>query len=168
MAKKNLDDLKLEANELDITYPGNISKAKLEALVAEAKGEDTTDIDTDHLTRDERLAKEASKLHRVRITCHDPQFKDHPGLTRAAGSEIFFIKRYIPFNRPTHIENVLYKVMKNAEYQWFEEKINRETGRKYKVPRSSPSFVVEDLPMLTKEEMEELAKDQAARGAIDD
>ena len=105
---------------------------------------------------------------RVRITCHDPQFKKHSGVIRAAGSTIYFVRRFIPFNRPTHIEKVLYDVMKDAKYQWFEEKVNRTTGRKYKVPRTSPAFVVEDLPPLTKEELEELAKDQQARGAIED
>jgi hypothetical protein len=120
------------------------------------------------LTPKARAKKEGGKLMRVRVTCNDPQFKKHPGVIRAAGSTLYFVRRFIPFNRITHIEKVLYDFLKRSEYQWFEEKTNRSTGRKYKVPRTSPAFVIEDLPALTPKELEELAKDQRARGAIED
>ena len=169
-----MEELKAEAEQLGIKVPGNISKTKLKAKIksvkdtinapVEAPEEEVIGIPT---TRAE-AKKIGGKLMRVRITCHDPQFKKHTGLTRAAGSALYFVKRFVPFNRITHIEKVIYDFMKQTEYQWFEEKINRTTGRKYKVPRTSPAFVMEDLPQLTKEELAELAKDQLARGAIED
>ena len=168
---KELDELKAEAEALGIKVPGNISLNKLKMKVAEVKGEalkEEPKAPERVLTPKERARREGGKLMRVRITCHDPQFKKHSGIIRAAGSALYFIKRFVPFNRPTHIEKVIYDFMKQAEYQWFEEKINRTTGRKYKVPRSSPAFVIEDLEPLTQEEIKELAKDQQARGAIED
>jgi len=172
---RTIKELKVEAEALGIDIPGNISKAKLEAKINKVRDAINEPVQNpesekadDNDTREERLRKDASRLMRVRITCHDPQFKKHHGVTRAAGSTIFFVRRFVPFNRITHIEKVLYDFMKDTQYQWFEEKTNRETGRKYKVPRSSPAFVIEDLPQLTKEELATLAKDQQARGAIED
>lgn len=172
----DMKELKLEAEALGLDVPGNISRVKLEAKIAEAKSEGLTQADLEPvkeaprrvLTPKQQAKKDGGALRRVRITCHDPQFKKHNGLIRAAGSTLYFVRRFVPFNRITHIEQVIYDFMKQTEYQWFEEKVNRTTGRKYKVPRSSPAFVIEDLPSLTRAELDELARDQAARGAIGD
>lgn len=181
---KEFDELKVEAEALGLKVPGNISQAKLQAKVDEVKARDPketeyrqTEDEDDKLvttksgkkvTPEEKAMLVGGKLKRVRITCHDPQFKSLPGVVRAAGSALYFKKRYIPFNRITHIEQVLYDFMKGTNYQWFEEKVNRATGRKYKLSRVSPAFVIEDLPDLTPEEVKELAKDQQARGALED
>lgn len=180
----DMKELKAEAEDLGLSFPGNISRKKLEALMegatmpepetgpysetAEDKTEEVPEKPKRVLTPKAQAKKDGGKLMRVRITCHDPQFKKHNGLIRAAGSVLYFKKRFVPFNRPTHIEKVIYDFMKQTEYQWFEEKVNRATGRKYKVPRSSPAFVIEDLPPLTPQELKELALDQANRGAIED
>ena len=178
----SMKELKAEAEALGIKVPGNISKVKLEAKIEAVKELNETVETVDEpqvevavvekpkkiLTPKAQAKKIGGKLMRVRITCHDPQFKKHNGLIRAAGSTLYFVKRFVPFNRITHVEKVIYDFMKQAEYQWFEEKINRSTGRKYKVPRTSPAFVIEDLPSLTKKELDELARDQQARGAIGD
>jgi len=180
MANTAFEELKVEAEALGLKVPGNISKAKLQAKVNEVKARDPKETayrqsedlveekTKDGLTPKEKARLAGGKLKRVRITCNDPQFKKLPGIVRAAGSTLYFKKRYIPFNKITHIEQVLYDFLKKAEYQWFEEKVNRTTGRKYKISRISPAFVIEDLPDLTKEELEELARDQQARGAIGD
>ena len=172
---KTISELKEEAVALGIKVPGNISKTKLAAkikTVKEAIDEPVPEPEAEEpkvkLTPRAQAKKDGGKLMRVRITCHDPQFKKHNGLIRAAGGSLYFKKRFVPFNRITHIEKVIYDFMKATNYQWFEEKINRDTGRKYKVPRSSPAFVIEDLPDLTKEELADLARDQTARGAISD
>jgi len=175
MSEKTIKELRVEAEALGIDVPGNISKVKLKAKIDKVRSainEPVVDPEKEVIEPEidpiVKQRNEMRKLMRVRITCHDPQFKKHTGVIRAAGSTVFFIRRFVPFNRPTHIEKVLYDFMKRAQFQWFEEKTNRATGRKYKVPRSSPAFVIEDLPALTKEELEELARDQQARGAIDD
>ena len=172
---KTIKELKVEAEALGIDIPGNISKVKLQKKIDEVRNvinepvhNPESDVIEKKLTPEAQAKKIGGKLHRVRITCHDPQFKKHTGIIRAAGSVLYFIRRFVPFNRITHIEKVIYDFMKNAEYQWFEEKVNRTTGRKYKVPRTSPAFVIEDLPDLTPEELKELGKDQTARGAIGD
>ena len=170
-----MEELKEEAVRLGIKVPGNISKTKLTAKIKAVKEvidepveEPEAEEPKKKLTPRVLAKKIGGKLRRVRITCHDPQFKKHNGLVRAAGSSLYFKKRFVPFNRITHIEQVIYDFMKRTNYQWFEEKVNRETGRKYKVPRTSPAFVIEDLPDLTPKELEELGKDQTARGAIGD
>jgi len=175
-----MDELKAEAEELGIKVPGNISKVKLQTKIETARELAIEGIVVEEpkakevkkpvkvLTPKAQAKKVGGKLMRVRITCHDPQFKKHNGLIRAAGSALYFVKRFVPFNRITHIEKVIYDFMKQTEYQWFEEKVNRTTGRKYKVPRSSPAFVVEDIVPLTAKELKELSKDQQARGAIGD
>lgn len=172
---KTIDELKEEAVALGIKVPGNISKVKLAEKIKAVKAiidapvqNPESETPTKILTPRAQAKKDGGRLMRVRITCHDPQFKKHNGLIRAAGGSLYFAKRFVPFNRITHVEKVIYDFMKSTEYQWFEEKINRSNGRKYKVPRSSPAFVIEDLPDLTEEELKELAKDQTARGAIGD
>ncbi len=170
-----MEELKVEAKELGIKVPGNISKTKLKAKIASVKevidepvAAPEEEAPIGKPTTRAQAKKIGGKLMRVRITCHDPQFKKHTGLIRSAGSTLYFVKRFVPFNRITHIEKVIYDFMKQTNYQWFEEKVNRSTGRKYKVPRTSPAFVIEDIEPLTQEELTELAKDQAARGAIED
>jgi len=172
---KTIKELKVEAEALGIDVPGNISKAKLQKKIDDVRNvinepvhNPESEVIEKKLTPEAQAKKIGGKLMRVRITCHDPQFKKHNGLVRAAGSTLYFVKRFVPFNRITHIEKVIYDFMKQTEYQWFEEKINRSTGRKYKIPKSSPAFVIEDLPQLTQAELSELAKDQTARGAIGD
>ena len=170
----NIDNLKIEADSLGISYPKNIGEDKLADKIAAFKDvpvvEEAEEVIVPKPKSKEELTlkQTMSKLIRVRVTCNDPQFKKHNGLTRAAGSTTFFRKRFVPFNRETHIEQVIFDNMKRAQYQWFEEKVNRTTGRKYKVPRSSPSFVIEELPALTKAEYDELARDQRSRGSFDD
>jgi len=172
---KTIDELKEEAAALGIKVPGNISKVKLAEKIKAVKAiidapvqDPESETPTKILTPKQKAKKEGGMLMRVRITCHDPQFKKHTGLLRAAGSSLYFVKRFVPFNRITQVEKVIYDFLKQTEYQWFEEKINRATGRKYKIPRSSPAFVIEDFAQLTPAEKDELAKDQAARGAIGD
>jgi hypothetical protein len=169
-----LDKLKEKADSLGIKYPNNIGAMALSRKINITLGIEKSDADSEpqeetrELTEKAKARKIMGKLVRVRVTCNDPQFKKHPGLIRAAGNVNYFIKRYVPFNRPTHIEQCIFDFMKSTEYQWFEEKVNRTTGRKYKVPRSSPAFVIEELPPLTKEELEQLAKDQRSRDTFDD
>jgi len=160
-----LEELKVEAEELGVSFPKNIGEDKLEAKIAAFK--DGSLGESKKPVKEMTLRQKMSKLIRVRVTCNDPQFKKHNGLTRAAGSTTFFRKRFVPFNRETHIEQVIFDNMKRAQYQWFEEKVNRTTGRKYKIPRSSPAFVIETLEPLTEEEYATLARDQRSRDTFD-
>ena len=167
-----LEELRLEADELGLTYPKNIGESKLQEKINDYNNGGSevpqTEVENKPAKKPMTQKQKMSKLIRVRVTCNDPAFKKWPGLTRAAGSTTFFRKRFIPFNRETHIEQVLFDSLKRSEYQWFEEKMNRTSGRKYKVPRSSPSFVIEELTPLTKAEYEKLAQDQRSRGSVED
>ena len=115
------------------------------------------------------IKKKALALVRFRCTCNDPMFKKWKGnFYQVENKAIGTVKKYIPFNnKPYHAPEVLVKFLESQVYQDFEEHTDRN-GVKHRKPLMKPRFNIERMAPLTKKELEDLAKTQAARADIDD
>lgn len=118
--------------------------------------------------RRERLRRKANKLVRVRVTCMNPNKKEWSGeILTASNSVIGTVRKFIPFGQETYVPQILLNMMEERQFQFFETKRDKRTGQQTRKPRLVKEFGIEKLKGLTKKELEELAKQQAAAGSID-
>lgn len=115
------------------------------------------------------LRAKATKLRRVRITCHNPNKRDLPGEFFTVGNNFMgAIKRYVPFGETTdngwHIEQAIYDQMKARKYVDIRTKTVKGTGQVIVTTRLATEFGIEDLPDLTPAELKQLATAQLAAG----
>lgn len=112
--------------------------------------------------------REAAKLVRIRVTCMDPTKKDWPGEIISAGSsKLGTFKKYVPFNgTPYHVPNIIYQTLKDRTCSIFYE-VKHPNGQKTKKTKQVPAFNIELLPPLTMKELEDLAKQQAMAGSVE-
>lgn len=134
---------------------------------------DPNATDNEFLKR--RIVKaKATRLHRVKVTNLDPQDADLPGAiitvyNRYCGK----IEKFIPFGDENeygyHVPEAILKELKNRKFALRKEVKKKGSAFGVKEYKTSlvPKFAIEELPQLTKDELEALAKDQTARGAID-
>jgi Mor family transcriptional regulator len=157
--------LKQRARVLGLTYADNIPTDKLRALVGEALGEPVeVEVESDNAMR-KRLQDEATKLVRVIVTNSNPNTQELAGEFFAVGNAyIPTVKRYVPFGTPngTHVEQILLDQIQAKRYQALITK--KGPNGEYKESKLVPEYGVTILPPLTKAELSELAKVQAAQG----
>lgn len=170
-----LDSLKAKAELIGLKFHPSITADKLRAkIAAKLADEDTEEEDKSASTREtpgqaiKRMKDEAMALVRVNITCMNPAKREWNGEILAVGnSHLPTIKKFIPFNTVDgyHIPKIMYDMLKARQCQVFfnERQSNGITVRKGKLINE---FAIEILPPLTKEELAELAKVQAAAGVI--
>lgn len=116
----------------------------------------------------------AMRLHRVRITNLDPNDSALPGAIKTVYNKFCGkVSKYIPFGEENelgyHIPEILLESMREERYPMRREvkQKGQSVGVKQYKTVLMPRFSIEELPPLTKEEVESLAKDQKARGAVD-
>jgi len=178
-AVSELAQLKLQAQRMGIPFSPNIGLDTLRerirtALAAptEAPVKESKTVMTATQIRQQHLA-EATKLVRVRITCHNPMKKEWRGeVFTFANSIVGTIKKFVPYNTEGdeagyHIPHCIFQLMKEKKYQSFVTK-KLANGDPVRVPKLSQEFTLEVLPMLTQEELNKLAADQRARNALAD
>ena len=178
-AVSELAQLKLQAQRMGIPFSPNIGLDTLRerirtALAAptEAPVKESKVVMTATQMRQQHLA-EATKLVRVRVTCHNPMKKEWRGeVFTFANSIVGTIKKFVPYNTEGdetgyHIPHCIFQLMKEKKYQSFVTK-KLANGDPVRVPKLSQEFTLEVLPMLTQEELNELAADQRARNALAD
>lgn len=108
--------------------------------------------------RDQR--KEALKLVRVHISCMNPMKKEWPGeIFTFANRVVGEIKRFVPFNTDTHVENCILQMLKDRNYQNFVN-VKGPTGTTRR-GQTSVEFGIRELDPLTEVELKELARRQA-------
>lgn len=182
MAEKNERELlKERAKKLGLTFVENIPTEKLKDLIDTALNDepkmDTTPSGSEMTapskpeTRGQmkaRLAKEAGKLIRVRVTCMDPNRKEWEGeLISVGNSVVGSFRKYIPFNTEWHIPNIILNHLKEAKCQvFFTTKGPR--GDKIRKGKQVRAYSIDILDPLTDKELEDLAKQQAMAGTIDE
>lgn len=113
------------------------------------------------------LRKTALSLVRVRIANVNPAKKDLPGEILTTGNKyIGTVKRFVPFGELTddgwHIERCLLDMMRERKFLQIRHRRDRKTGTNITETRYVREFSIEELPALTKEELERLARVQAA------
>jgi hypothetical protein len=116
--------------------------------------------------RKESLA-ENMKLIRVRITNMDPKKANLPGEILTVANEVIgTVRRFVPYGEKTdegwHVENCLYKMMKNRKFLQIQTLKNKRTGTNEIIKRMVREFALEILPPLTEKQLRDLAMQQAA------
>lgn len=171
--------LKRRADKLGVSYSNNIGLETLKERVAKAM-EGNKEPEVEKEAKDESVQdlvelraekrKEAMKLIRIRYTNMNPRKKDLPGeFFTVANGIIGAIKRYVPYGEAAengwHVENAIYKMMKRRT---FTSTVTRrdDKGRPYNTSVERKEFAIEVLDPLTKEELDQLAKDQRASGRV--
>lgn len=111
-----------------------------------------------------KLSKEALKLVRCIVTCNNKNKTSYSGeIFSARNAVIDEVKKYIPFNVPTHVPTILLNMIREKQLQMFKkEKLNNGTT----VTRSylTPEYNIQELPPLTAAELEAIKQKQLAEG----
>jgi len=174
--------LKRRADKLGVSYSNNISLETLKERVAKAmegnkEPEDKEEAKAEAVEKTQSLVelraqkrKEDTKLIRIRYTNMNPRKKDMPGeFFTVANGIVGTIKRYVPYGEAAengwHVENAIYKMMKRRTFTSTVTKRD-DKGRPYNTSVARKEFAIEVLDPLTKEELEQLAKDQRASGRV--
>lgn len=114
-----------------------------------------------------RRKRDASKLVRCRITCMNPAKKEWEGEIISVGSaKLGTFKKYVLFNEVYHIPHIIYEAMKDRKFSHFST-VKNHLGVKVRKSKLVNEFNIEILPPLTKEELKDLAQQQAMAGSID-
>ena len=111
------------------------------------------------------LRQDAARLIRCRITCMNPAKKDWPGEIFSVGSaKLGTFKKFVPFNSPEpyHIPKIIYDMMVDKKCTVFYTEQDKR-GNKIRKGRLVNEFAIEVLPPLTKEELSDLARQQALK-----
>lgn len=175
--ESKLEALMRQADLLGVKYSKNISEETLQERVTEALSKESTStgvveevVSTEGVTDADLLKQakeEAFKLVRVRVTAHDPLRKAYQGeLFSVISGNLGTVTKYVQFGVAWHIPQILLDMIKSKEYQGFRT-IKTKIGNAQE-PYSAPMYAVEVLDPLTEAELENLAKSQLARGAIDE
>lgn len=162
--KTEIDLLKEQLDARGVKYKSNASKATLEKLLQKADEEDDKEDANQAL---KKLYDEKMKLVHVIITPNDP-IKQQIGQEYfgAGNSVLGTVARIVPFGENWLIEQMLLDSIKEKKTQVFISKRNSK-GEEYIESKNIPAYQVNILPLPSKEELDELAKLQQARGKVD-
>lgn len=110
---------------------------------------------------------EATKLVHVVVSPLNPIKRDYQGDIFSAGnSYIPTVTKYIPYNVNWLVPAIIVNAIKEKKMIKFVQKKD-EKNRQITERVLAPAYSVQELPLPTKEELAELAKNQQARQAID-
>jgi len=119
-----------------------------------------------------RLRDAAMRLVRIRISCMNPAKKEWQGeLFTVGNAAVGSITKFVPFEAEDgyHVPHIMYEALLHRQCQVFVNAKREVAGRSvtYRKGKVIREFAIEVLPMLTQEELAELAARQAATRAID-
>ena len=155
----NLEQLKEQATELGISFKANATEATLKKLINE------------HEKQQEALVHQALeldnlKLTHVIITPNDPSRLQQQGEIFGGGNSVLgTITRFVPFGENWLIENILYKHIRDKQYQYF--KVHQKDGKEFVESKLLPAYNIQVLPLPTEKEIKELAQAQLARNSVE-
>jgi len=171
--------LKKRADLMGIKYSPNIGIQTLKAKINDKIGDKSTQPkktskkaamtlkEYEEYTR--RISfRDAGKKVRVRITCMNPLKKNWEGEIISVGSaKLGTFKEYVPFNTESwHVSNIIYQELKERKCSIF---VNTKlpSGMTVRKAKQVNEFSIERLDPLSKEELKDLAQQQAMSGSID-
>lgn len=181
-----LTALKKRADMMGIAYHHKAGIETLKKLIAQKLGdepEDTEEEDvkvpqakpsaTGRAVRPASKAeianfkrKQANKLVRVEVTNMNPNKREWEGEILTAGNSVVgSLKKYIPFNTPTHVPVIILNAMKERKCQVFYS-VTDKFGNKLKKAKLISEFGIKELPPLTKDELRAIASAQLAAGSV--
>lgn len=180
-----LETLKMRADQMGIPYHPNIGLETLRKKVQDkldgnAEGSKSDDNDASVNAPDapkqtkaqieqalrEKQWSEQLRLVRIRITCLNPLKKDLQGeIVTVANRFLGTVKKFIPFGEATdngyHVPFVLLQELKSRRFN----SVRTTKGDKGQIivhQRMVPEFAIEELEPLSTEELDQLARQQAA------
>lgn len=181
-----LTTLKGRADMMGITYSNNIGvdalrakitahmngeKAPAEAAEPEADPGDQyalplNEVTDPHVIR-ERMYAENMRLIRVRVTNLNPAKKDLPGeIITISNKYLGTVRKFVPFGEMTdngyHIPAIILKEMKERRFLSLRVKKGKNGGVGVPGEQYVKEFAIEELPPLTRKELDQLARVQAA------
>jgi hypothetical protein len=121
------------------------------------------------IERKMRMHRKASRLIRIRMTCMNPSKKAWPGeVFTVSNSSAGTFRKYIPFNIDNgwHIPQIMMGMLKERKFVEHYTAGKDSRGREIKRHRLVKEFAIEELPPLTKKELDELKTQQALAGTI--
>lgn len=107
--------------------------------------------------------KESSELCRIRLVCMNPEKKEWDGEFISVGSSALgTFKKYIPYHAPKgwYVPKIIFNYLKNKKCN-IRKTIKDELKRDIVVTETINEYAIESLPKHTKEEMQQLAAEQA-------
>lgn len=139
--------------------------------VSELIAMDATQIDDVNLRR-QVIRAQATKLVRVRITNLDPGDAALNGAIITVYSKYTGkVSKYVPFGEESihgyHVPQMIYDHLKDQKFAMRKEKKGGRFGVKTYVTSLVSKYAIEVLPLLTREELAELAAHQRASQSID-
>lgn len=189
MSDLTLDELKNQAKALGIKFSPNIGAEALQQKIKEATEEaipvedvkEAPTVNNDLPSNDPVLAaarlrkkarEEALKLVRCKIVNNDPNKNDLQGdYYTVANSVIGKVTKYVPFRGTAaeswHIPMCIYNFLTTKKFVNISGTSKDKDLSDESRARELPEFSITILPPLTKEELAELAKEQAAGNRID-
>lgn len=178
--KTELELLKERAKKLNISFSPNIGlqalKDKVAAELTTPEPEPKQDTMSEarkarlELAKRRKAAKlEAEKLIRIRVTCMNPAKKEWKGEIITVSNKLVGTQRkMVPFvdhEDGYHVPQFILNVLKNRRFQQFTTK-KMPNGQETRIGKLVKEFAIEILPPLTKTELSDLAKAQAAAGGV--
>lgn len=108
--------------------------------------------------------KEAMRLIRCRITCNNTNKQSYQGeIFCVRNKNIPELKKFVPFNKVTHIPKIILNMLKEKQYQKFKEE-RLSNGAKVVKPYLVPEYNIEILSAITPAEFEAIKQHQLAEG----
>lgn len=172
-ASEEFQLLKERADMLGIKYSNNIGLDTLRAKVNEKleEGSLKTEKENARVALRKKIQAEQMKLVRIRLTLMNPQKKGWRGeIFTVANSVLGTVRKFVPYSPKfyTHGYHVPYCIYTMLKEKTFLDISTEEHGAETEVHKAFvPEFSIEVLPELTPEELQELAKEQAAGNRID-
>lgn len=163
-----------QADVLGLNYPKNIPTEKLKQIV----GNKLKQVNSEKKTTNKKAAdqfKDMRALVRIKIHVLNPAKQNWTGEFFSVGNDVIpTVTRFIPYNSEGgiwHVERIFIDMLKSRKYTYMPEfSSSSKDPKKYGVDYNSikllPEFSIEELPPLTKEELEDLGAMQAANGSI--
>lgn len=134
--------------------------------------ETNTETPINNKSKYENLRDSELRLIRCRIVNNNPSNSQLPGRIYSVGNaKLGMITKYIPFHEPFcesyHIPYILFKALQRRKFTSITTTKNSK-GEEINIVKEVPEFTLVELPPLTKEELADLAKQQALSGSLKD
>lgn len=163
--------IKLGPNARLETMRAKVNAALLSEPPKEKDESEMTEAERKMAVR-ERLKREKMRLVRVRISNLNPDKADLPGeIFTVVNKYLGTVRKYVPYGEATdngyHIPVFILDQLKSRKFLQKKTKQNRGTGNIDVSTRWVSEFAIEELPPLTKKELDKLAASQAAAAGLD-
>jgi hypothetical protein len=154
----------VDSSSEDKTEPLSSGKGFSEEI-EKLKNMSFEEADRRHMETEEKSVwKKAMRLVRCQIVCNNPNKTSYQGeIFSARNKFIPEVKKFIPFNVPTHVPTILLNMIREKKLQTFvTEKL--PNGMQTKRSKLIPEYSVTILSPLTPEEFNAIRQKQLAEG----